>query len=1007
MIGQTISHYRILEKLGEGGMGVVYRAEDTKLRREVALKFVAPAVVSAAQIKTRLLREAQTAAGLSHPGICTIFEIDEADGQLFLAMEHLDGQTLRERVAASPLGIDEALTVSIQASEALAAAHTDGVVHRDIKPANIMLLPNGQVKILDFGLATTREQTLLTRPGDAPGTLAYMSPEQVRGERATEQSDIWALGVVLFEMLTGRRPFEGEHEQAVLYAILNTTPDRITGLRSGVPLGLEHIVDKALEKVTAHRYQHVDELLADLRRLREELRAGASTPASAPPARLAGGPAPRSSARGPAWGIRLRALLVPTSILAFLAGAFLLFGPAILDDVTVAEPLPIAVISFTNQTGDSTYNYLQEAIPNLLITSLEQSPYLRVITWERMHDLLAQTGRHGAGLIDRDLGFELCRQEGVQTIVLGSYTMAGDVFATDAKVLDVDSKALLESVSSRGRGVGSIIETQIDALSHEIARAVGLSERRVRATQLPVADVTTHSMEAYEQFIEGRQAMHQFYFTEAARHFRRAVTIDSTFAVAHLYLAMTYGYLYDARAEARTYERAKALADRASERERLLIGAQYSLEIEREVEKGLRTLEALAARYPEEKRAYTFLGIHYRRAGRPRDAIQALQRALELDPQYGVALILLAYAYSDVDSLATAIRCVERYTTVVAEDANAYDTLGDFYFMMGRFDDATAAYREALEIKPDFRASARNLAHVAMLRERYDAARHWLEQFTSMTPGAGMISEGVWWDALLDFWSARHETALEKLVRAEELSESVDFAMGKELTLWLRSWSHYECGEFDLCRQVGRDMVQHSEERSSEVTLYRAMHAYCMGLIDLRENDLAASRSRLAELNALGEQTSSDQSRQYYRYLREMLESRYHMARDSLNAALSIARQLAPPDIRAHDSLIDLLANPWTPEDVLARIYVAQGAIDSAIVEYELLTAPNPLHRGFRLVHPIYHFRLAELYEEQGAADSARRAYEKFLEIWGDADEGRSEVAQARARLHALRAGAS
>jgi serine/threonine protein kinase len=265
MINQTISHYKILAKLGEGGMGVVYKAEDAKLKRIVALKFLS-AIALGGEEKSRFLREAQAAAALNHPNICTIYAIDEVDGQMFIAMEYIEGQSLQEKIKAGPLQIDEAIKLATQVADGLQAAHEKGIIHRDIKSANIMITAKGQAKIMDFGLAKLyRGGTVLTKEGVTLGTAAYMSPEQAQGEVVDHRTDIWSLGVVLYEMLTGKLPFKGEYEQSMMYSILNEDPEPLTALRTGVPIALDGIIAKALAKDPATRYQHVDELPADLK----------------------------------------------------------------------------------------------------------------------------------------------------------------------------------------------------------------------------------------------------------------------------------------------------------------------------------------------------------------------------------------------------------------------------------------------------------------------------------------------------------------------------------------------------------------------------------------------------------------------------------------------------------------------------------------------------------------------------------------------------------------------
>jgi serine/threonine protein kinase/tetratricopeptide (TPR) repeat protein len=274
MIGKTISHYKILEKLGEGGMGVVYKAEDTKLKRTVALKFISAQALGRDEEKIRFIHEAQAAAALSHPNISTIYEIDESEGQSFMAMECIEGRSLKEKIKSGPLKLDETLDIVIQVAEGLREAHEKGIVHRDIKPANIMVTTKGQAKIMDFGLAKLGRGMHLTKIGTALGTIAYMSPEQARGDTVDHRTDIWSLGVVLYEMVTGQLPFKSEYEQAVIYSILNEDPKPITSLRTEAPLELEQIVNKALTKNQDERYQHVDEILVDLRSFTEELESG-------------------------------------------------------------------------------------------------------------------------------------------------------------------------------------------------------------------------------------------------------------------------------------------------------------------------------------------------------------------------------------------------------------------------------------------------------------------------------------------------------------------------------------------------------------------------------------------------------------------------------------------------------------------------------------------------------------------------------------------------------------
>lgn len=351
-------------------MGVVYKAEDTKLDRFVALKFLPPHISTNEDERKRFIREAKAVAALNHPNICTIYEIDESEDQTFLRMEYVDGMSLKDKLELEQIEIQEALELAIQISQGLQEAHEKGIVHRDIKSDNIMITPKSQAKIMDFGLARLVNQTQFTQQGTTLGTISYMSPEQTQGSAVDHRTDIWALGVVLYEMISGQLPFKGDYEQAIMYSIMNEDPEPLSALRLGLLEGLEDVVNKALAKNPDERYQHSNEMQVDLEKIKSRQKISSEI---------------KSSKMIPTES------KVPIKKIAFLAGislllvlGFLLLKPLFFEQVLISEPKPIAVISFQNQTGDNAYDYLQEAIPNLLITSLEQTRYLRVTTWERI-----------------------------------------------------------------------------------------------------------------------------------------------------------------------------------------------------------------------------------------------------------------------------------------------------------------------------------------------------------------------------------------------------------------------------------------------------------------------------------------------------------------------------------------------------------------------------------------------------------------------------------------------
>jgi len=1000
MEGKLISHYKIVGELGAGGMGVVYKAEDTKLARTVALKFIAPQGIESAEEKARFLHEAQAAASLSHPNICVIHEIDEAGGRLFMAMEYVEGESLKERIAHGPLKIDETLDIALQAAQGLDAAHRKSVVHRDVKPANIMIETGGLVKIMDFGLAKMSGRSKLTKTGTTLGTVAYMSPEQARGKEADHRSDIWSLAAVIYEMVAGRQPFKGDYEQAVLYSIMNEAPEPLTAVRAGVPMELDRIVAKALAKEPAERYQHADELIADLRTLKKSLEAGTASRTGTEGAT----PRPGAASAAKPSKKRLAKILIPVCVAAAVVAAFVILRPVLFGGAIATARRPVAVIAFENQTGDPQYDNLKKVIPNLLITSLEQSKYLQVVTWERLRDILKQMGALSVEDIDAETGFEICRSEGIGTIVTGSFVKFGDKFVTDIKVLKVKSKDLITSGNADGKGVESI-PGQVDRLSREIARGIGLSEPEIEETQRPVTDVTTSSMEAYACYLKGLDALDKVYNAEAIRELERALQIDTTFAAAYLLLGDAHSASFSRREALRDYSKALSFSEKATERERLYIEARCAYRLDGDSEKAILLYKKLLKKYPREKWGYYYLGSLFRLNDRHDEAIPCLDRALELVPTFGAALNELAYVYLNKGDFEKALMLFQRYVALFPGDANPLDSMAETYFLMGKLDDAIKMYAKAYEMKPEI-GSAMKVAYIFGVRGDFPEAIMWIDRDIGATSLPGILAGSYCWRAYFLYASGETGRALDEAQHALAIADSTNNPGMLAITNAVEGSLLLARNEFAAARERMETAIRYQEPPYQiAAPNYSAAAAFFRGLVALKSGDLSAAERYCAEMKGFMSAVRKEApiALDGMNNCLGILASEIMLARGQANDAIKYFRKSFKIYAPAGTSPSLHFVNVPFDQDIIPRAYAAKGDLDKAIAEYKKLLTFDPASKDRRLKNPRYEYRLAKLLEKRGKPAEALEHYEIFLRYWKDAEPGLPELIDAKARAAALK----